>query len=263
MSIGPLLLPPHVFAVLIGIISLMILTTTLARRVHKQFDAWLTVALIAMAVSARLGFVVRHWSSFAEEPWRVFYIWQGGFELTWGLVAGVVSVLFLSGWRRRGLGLGTLIVSGMAAWIALSFTPQPPQHPLPDLSLPNLAGETLNLADYGQEPVVLNLWATWCGPCRREMPMLEQAVQQHPTVRFFFVNQGESAQTVQTYLAQEGLAMQDSILLDLRYAVAKLYETKGTPTTLFFRDNLLVATHVGEISAEKLQDYLRLIKAEQ
>lgn len=260
MQIGPLLFPPMVFAVLIGIILLMVLTHLLTRRVDKQFDRWLTIALLSMGMAARLGFVIPHWSSFSQEPWRIVYIWQGGFEWTWGLVAGLMSLIFLKGWSARGLGLGVLSLSLLVAYVAFSFTPKTPAHPLPEMHLATVEGGTKNLADYRQEAVVLNIWATWCGPCRREMPMLEQAMKDYPQIRFLLVNQGESQALIEHYLAAEGLEMQEAILLDPRQAVAKTYETLGTPTTLFFKQNQLVATHVGEISAERLKEYLQRLQ---
>ena len=257
MQIGPYLFPPMVFAVLVGIIVLMVLTHLLTRRVGKQFDHWLTVALLSMGAAARLGFVMPHWSSFSQEPWRIFYIWQGGFEWAWGLAAGLVSLLFLKGWSARGLGLGALTISLAVAYVAFSFTPKTPAHPLPDMPLATLDGGTKNLVDYSHEAVVLNIWATWCGPCRREMPMLEQAIKDYPQIRFLFINQGESQTTVEKYLVSEGLEMQEAILLDSSQAVAQRYETLGTPTTLFFKDNQLKATHIGELSAERLKEYLQ------
>lgn len=260
MNIGPFLFPPLVFATLIGVLVLMIITAILTRRVHSQFDQWLWIVLVCMGLSARFGFVMRHWESFSQEPWRIFYIWQGGFEPIWGLVAGVLSLVFLSTWRRRAMGLGTYGIALAAALAALAFTPQTPTKPLPDLSLMRLSGETVRLSDYANEKLVLNIWASWCGPCRREMPMLEQAEANYPGVHFLFINQGEQVTTVETYLRQESLSMHQSVLLDPRYAVAKEFDTLGTPTTLFFNKNHLVATHLGELSGERLKDYLRLMR---
>jgi len=54
-------------------------------------------------------------------------------------------------------------------------------------------------------PAVVVLWASWCGPCREEMPLLAKAQQREPGVRFLFVNQGESESAVRRYLAGRGI----------------------------------------------------------
>ena len=78
----------------------------------------------------------------------------------------------------------------------------------------------VQLADYQGGPLVINLWATWCPPCRREMPVLENAQRMRPDVTFLFVNQAESMQSVSTYLATQGLNL-DNVLFDASGRVAR------------------------------------------
>src|SRR3546814_13565477 len=84
---------------------------------------------------------------------------------------------------------------------------------LPDLQLVTLEERPAHLSSYMGTPVVLNLWATWCPPCRREMPVLEQAQTAFPDVAFVLINQGESAQQANMLLESEGLNLTD-VLLD-------------------------------------------------
>src|SRR3546814_7660724 len=84
---------------------------------------------------------------------------------------------------------------------------------LPDLQLVTLEERPAHLSSYMGTPVVLNLWATWCPPCRREMPVLEQAQTAFPDVAFVLINQGESAQQANMFLESEGLNLTD-VLLD-------------------------------------------------
>ncbi|MBN0545244.1 TlpA family protein disulfide reductase, partial [Pseudomonas aeruginosa] len=84
---------------------------------------------------------------------------------------------------------------------------------LPELSLRNAAGESVQLADFRGRPLVINLWASWCPPCRREMPVLQQAQAENPDVVFLFANQGESAETVRHFLQGENLRL-DNLLFD-------------------------------------------------
>ncbi|WP_312217823.1 TlpA disulfide reductase family protein [Brevundimonas sp.] len=74
------------------------------------------------------------------------------------------------------------------------------------VTLATLSSEPLDLAQPAGRPTVINLWATWRPPCRREMPALAETETQHPDVRFLFVNQGEGAETAGRFLEAEGRA---------------------------------------------------------
>ena len=73
-------------------------------------------------------------------------------------------------------------------------------------------GTTVRLASFEGRQTVVNLWATWCPPCQREMPVLQKAQAARPDVHFVFVNQGESAQQVAAYLARSGLQLRNVLL---------------------------------------------------
>src|SRR5690606_40886240 len=62
------------------------------------------------------------------------------------------------------------------------------------LALTKLEGGEVRLPTFIGQPTVVNLWATWCPPCRREMPVLRDAQQRYPDIAFIFANQGESAE---------------------------------------------------------------------
>ncbi|HLU03851.1 MAG TPA: TlpA disulfide reductase family protein [Advenella sp.] len=256
MAIGPFFFAPMVLAVIAGVIALLAGCAVLTRRASPQFDRWPWLVMLMVLASARLGFVMRHWDSFLAEPWRIFYFWQGGFDIGWALAAAVASLVLLQGWRLRALGGALLgLVAALMASLAL-LVPAPLAQPLPAMALADMHGQMHNLTDLSNQKVVINLWATWCGPCRREMPMLEQAARQNPEVRFLFVNQGESAATIENYLRQEGLDLASWIRLDPGSALSAHFRTRGLPTTLFFNGNTLQRTQVGEISREVLSEKL-------
>jgi thiol-disulfide isomerase/thioredoxin len=123
---------------------------------------------------------------------------------------------------------------------------------LPELSLEQLSGETAQLQNFLGKPIVMNLWATWCGPCRRELPMFSSMAAQHPNISFLFIDQGENAQQVKSYLAERELVL-EHVLLDKRSQLGEAFRSLGLPTTLFFDDQgRLIDTHIGEISSVAL-----------
>src|SRR5690606_14732791 len=118
-------------------------------------------------------------------------------------------------------------------------------------------GESTTLAALSGRPMVLNLWATWCPPCRREMPVLEQAQGHYPGVAFVLVNQGEDRATIRGYLDRAGLEP-GHVLLDPHSRTMLETNTRGLPTTLFFSaEGRLVDTHMGELTRASLADTLR------
>lgn len=131
--------------------------------------------------------------------------------------------------------------------------PQQMVQPLPDLQLATLDERAISLREYVGQPIVLNLWATWCPPCRREMPVLEQAQNEFPDVAFVLVNQGESVQQTLAFLESEGLDL-THVLLDQASDTMRTLRTGGLPTTFFFdAQGQLVDLHLGEITMADLQ----------
>jgi thiol-disulfide isomerase/thioredoxin len=119
----------------------------------------------------------------------------------------------------------------------------------PDFALPTVAGETLELSALRGKPVVLNFWATWCGPCRREMPALEAASQRFADhVVFVGVDQGEPHEIVAQYLEEMGVTF--VVPLDSHMTVGDRYNVRGMPTT-YFIDETGVIRHLwmGEMNA--------------
>jgi thiol-disulfide isomerase/thioredoxin len=133
---------------------------------------------------------------------------------------------------------------------------------LPKGALTTLAGEPVDLAALGAgRPMVINLWATWCTPCRREMPVLAAAQQTQGGVRIVLVNQGESGATAQRYFTAAGLNV-SNVLLDPGAGIAREVGSRGLPTTLFYdAAGRLVDTHLGEISADALASKLNRLRA--
>lgn len=261
-AVGPFLFSAERLAVLLGVVIVLVGGEILARRVDPRFSRWSYLALAAGLIGARLGHVLENASAFAAEPWRALAVWQGGFSLPWAaLPVAIVTILVLPRPRLTAWGVAAL-AAGLLAWNTvhqLTVSSQP-QTPLPALTLATLAGPPLALAETGGRPTVINVWATWCPPCRREMPLLAKAAEANPTVRFVFANQAEDPATIRTYLARQGLKL-PNVALDASQAIPRHYGTLGIPITLFVRpDGRLAASHMGEISPEQLNANLARLR---
>ena len=161
----------------------------------------------------------------------------------------------------------TLLLVGLAAGLAwtalpgaLRFGGDPTPAALDALPIALLNGPATGLVGRAAgRPLVVNLWATWCPPCRHEMPLLADAQRRRPDVAFAFANQGEDAPTAQRYLADSGLAL-DHVLLDPGKAIGAATGSRALPITLFYAaDGRLVDTHVGALTAGSLEAALRRI----
>ncbi|MGH8422505.1 MAG: prolipoprotein diacylglyceryl transferase family protein, partial [Pseudomonas fluorescens] len=195
------------------LISALALATFIGWRVAKRGgenpeSVLFSLFLLGM-LAARVSFVAVYWAHYRDDPWQIIDLRDGGF-LAWpGVIVLLLAALY-RGWRRPGLRrpLGFGVASGLAFWLLATFslTIYEQGTRLPEITLRNAAGETVQLADYKGGPLVINLWATWCPPCRREMPVLENAQQHRPDLTFLFVNQAESMQSVSTFLETQGLS---------------------------------------------------------
>ena len=253
ITIGPFVFASERFAAILGIFAFSIVTSILARRLDPVIGKWSTWALLVGLVAGRIGHVVAHWQSFADEPRRIVAFWQGGFQP----VAGLAGVLIVSGVFIRSpkaaLAAAGALGVGLGLWIGtMQLTRTTLGQPAPTVALRQMDGSTLALSDARGKAAVVNLWASWCPPCRREMPLLAQLAAERDDVAFLFVNQGEDPETIRAYLAGENLRL-DRILLDPSMQIPRHYGTPGLPVTLFLRpDGTLASMHMGEISREAL-----------
>lgn len=264
ITLGPLMLSADRVAALVGIAVFLILTAILARRLGEPIGRWSTLAFVAGVAAARLGHVAINWETFTSEPVRILAIWQGGFHWPTGLIVAIVLLFLMV--RPSGQRVGGLVslAAGMFVWHAatlLTSGVEPlelPQHPLH-----TLAHEPVQLANFGGEPMVINLWATWCPPCRREMPMMAEVAAETSGVTFVFANQGEDPARIRNYLSREDLLL-PNMLLDGLGELGRHYRAVGLPATLFIdADGTLVDMYLGEISREALLARIRLLEGHE
>ncbi|MEJ6655501.1 MAG: TlpA disulfide reductase family protein, partial [Pseudomonas sp.] len=218
MSIGPFSIK------VVGVVAAILLAWLVARAVakrmpdvsHKLAGVLLFDAVFWGLIAARLGYIAQWREDYFAAPMSMLAIGDGGFS--WWV--GVLAALAFVWWRtrasqrlRRPVLVG--VVTGVAAWFSAGMVVGLLQHspPLPDLHLATLEEQPISLLSYQGRPTVVNLWATWCPPCRREMPVFEQAQAAFPEVDIVMINQGESAQQAQAFLKSQGLSLSD-VLLD-------------------------------------------------
>lgn len=263
VSIGPLVFAGDRFAAIIGIGAFMVATSVLSSRLDSRIGRWSTWALVAGLISARLGHVIENAASFAAEPERILAVWQGGFSWQWGAAGIALASAALVRTRRAAIGAVVSLGVALFAWnVIWQLTNATPSTPMPDVALERLEGGSTALTSFRGKPVVVNLWASWCPPCRREMPMMAEAAATQDDVTFLFVNQGERRTTIEGYLNSEKLTL-SNVLLDARMDVPRHYATPGLPVTLFIgADGKLRSIHVGEISREALTSAVARLLAE-
>ncbi len=108
------------------------------------------------------------------------------------------------------------------------WTPLDPRPAAPEFDLQTLRGETVRLSEYRGRVVVMEFWATWCGPCRYSTPSLEVIYRmfRNRGVVVLLINQGETAETIQRWAEKRFTA---PILLDREFQVARLYGVHSIP----------------------------------
>ena len=213
--------------------------------------AW-TALLVGLAV-ARIGYVVQYYQAFSADWLSVFAVWQGGFALIPGLIAAAAVLVLMLGLNRVGGGAAAGLVVVALLWVGIAPQLRPAAEPLPAIpALTRLNGGTVDLKALHGKPVILNLWATWCPPCRRELPMLAHEAKTS-AVPILLIDQGELPEKVRTFLTENGID-NSHVLIDERGATSSALHAQAFPTTVFINaDGMIVKRHMGEISRAALQ----------
>ncbi|MEP7245104.1 MAG: TlpA disulfide reductase family protein [Gammaproteobacteria bacterium] len=130
--------------------------------------------------------------------------------------------------RIAGITARTVV----ALLVALPALAMKSSAPAPDFSLEARGGKTINLSQFKGQVVMINFWATWCGPCRQEMPLLESIYKQYNKAGFTLlgVNVEPDSKPAEDWLKQTPVSF--PVLFDKQSKVSKLYEVSGMPSTV-------------------------------
>lgn len=168
------------------------------------------------------------------------------------------------------LGVGLLLI-GLAAFIMLqdtettvasqpvsrSVTPMEVNYPAPELSLQNVNGKTESLSDYRDKVVLVNNWATWCPPCKAEIPTLQAYYETHTEDGFVIigVEAGEPQNDVLEFTQEHGMTY--PVWFDLTSAAMKAFRNESLPSSYVIdRSGTVRLAWVGEINREMLEKYV-------
>lgn len=185
----------------------------------------------------------------------------------------ITPVLWLRGFTCMVLGLVLVAVlgcrgmSGASLRQALRQAQEGPQDTAqrapevearaPDFEARLLSGNNLSLTQLRGEPVVLNFWASWCGPCAQELPLLDRAASQGAVI--VAVNFGETEEDVKGFLAEHPVSL--SVALDPAGKVARLYRVSALPTTFFLDEQGIIRyKRAGELTEDSLDVGLKAVR---
>lgn len=167
-------------------------------------------------------------------------------------ITTVIVLLIFAAW----VGYVLIAPSGTVEGIAIGTM-------APDFELKTTDGQTVKLSDYKGKPVMLNFFATWCPPCRAEMPALQAVYKEYEAQGFVIlaVNLNESNLAIDAFRDKLGLTF--PIVVDKTDSVSRTYGIVPLPTSYFVgKDGKVVGKWTGEISKEKLVTYVKQMIAQ-
>lgn len=162
----------------------------------------------------------------------------------------------VNSWMRAAVAAGALAVTSLgipSAGASASLAPS--------FALPSRSGDTVSLAQLKGKVVMLNFWASWCGPCRQEMPLLDQMHKRYSALGFTLVgvNVDANSKDAEDWLSKTPVSF--PVLFDRESKVSKLYDVSAMPSTVFIdRQGNVRYLHRGYKAGDE-GEYLNQIRA--
>lgn len=258
LQVGPFMLALDRAIAMALIWAFVAMGTVIATHTRAPASRAIWIATGIGIMVARAGYVTANVPAFAVAPWTILAFWQGGFAVWHGVVAAAVTLLVMLRASRAGGAAIAALATLALLWLGMERTVlRTPAIPFPaGLRLVALDGRPADLDRMKGRPLVINLWATWCPPCRREMPMLVE-VASGSSIPVLLANQGETPGQVRAFLDKQGLPA-DSVRLDITSRIGAATGSKALPTTLFIdAGGMIRSIHHGEISRAALTAGIR------
>ncbi len=155
------------------------------------------------------------------------------------------------------LAAGALAVAAMILFA--SMRPRTGTGSIPEFTASTITGDPVILSDYRGQVVMLNFWATWCPPCRAEMPSIARAYEEYQDQGFVVVaiNNGETVAQITPFVQQ--LSLPFPVVLDTDVRLQNQFAISGYPTSLFIgRDGEVYASHTGMVTDSQLDNYIEI-----
>lgn len=166
----------------------------------------------------------------------------------------------LSLWRRR---IGALMAGIVLAFGAVASTGLSGQQ-APDFALKNAAGENVRLTDLRGDVVMINFWATWCGPCRQEMPLLDEMHARYSRVGFSLLGVNIDDDPKRAIDMIDSLGVSFPVVFDSDKSVSEQYDVSAMPVTILLdREGVVRHVHYGykpgyeDIYVQQIRELIR------
>lgn len=172
------------------------------------------------------------------------------------------------------LVLALVVMLAAATWgynkLSENNAPEAPQHSLAadaeladDFTVLDYEGNEVSLSDFFGKPIVVNFWATWCGPCKLELPHFDSLSAEYgDSVQFMMVNLTDggrdTVEGVKNYVSEKEYSF--PVFFDTEFSAAIAYGIQSVPRTIFINaDGTFAGSHLGMMDKETLREYIEAI----